>query len=367
MDNKQVLKIKGYKCFVDDVIHFKTLTVLAGGNSVGKSSVIQSLLLLRSAFKKKGITDKVNLNGEYCFNLGNSDNIAARKGSVTNSINISYKKSEEDILSAYFKYKFASPEVFLTLSDSSFKGSLPLNNTNFHYLHAERLGPRQFYDISSNDENVGWQGENTIAVLSSNKVNTGELDVIPQKRFFDNENPSIISQVTSWMKYLIPGVKIDAKRISEINQSFAEFNDSTPFNVGFGISYVLPIVVAGLIAKQGEMFIVENPEAHLHPSGQSRIGFFLAQIAGAGVQVVIETHSEHVINGIRLAGLKNQISHNDVMINFFSKNEKSELEIEEIELTALSDLTKWPFGFFDQVQQDIRQIMKTKMEKRNGR
>jgi predicted ATPase len=366
MNNKQFLVIEGYKCFVENLIPFRQLTVLAGGNSVGKSSVVQSLLLMRSAFENNSTTGKVNLNGEYCFNLGNTGNIASRKGtSITKRVFLSYGKDDETYMEANLGLDFKLPEVFLNIDNLQSVKDFPLSRDNFHYLHAERLGPRQSYKISSNDENVGWQGENTIAVLSSKKATTGELDVVVKNKFIDDENPSILSQVVSWMGFIVPNVTIDVRRINEINQSLVEFNGSTPFNVGFGISYVLPIIVAGLIAKEGEMLIVENPEAHLHPSGQSRIGFFLAQIAGAGVQVVIETHSEHVINGIRLASLKNQIPHNDVIINFFSKDNDSEVEINEIELTALSDLTMWPFGFFDQVQQDIRQIMKSKREMRN--
>ena len=72
-------------------------------------------------------------------------------------------------------------------------------------------------------------------------------------------------------------------------------------NAGFGISYALPIVVAALRAAAGGLLLVENPEAHLHPAGQSRIGGFLARVAADGVQVFVETHSDHVLNGIRVA------------------------------------------------------------------
>ena len=77
-----------------------------------------------------------------------------------------------------------------------------------------------------------------------------------------------------------------------------------PTNMGFGVSYALPVITAGLLAPAGSLLVVENPEAHLHPAGQSRVGRFLAHLAASGVQVVAETHSDHVLNGVRLAAVE---------------------------------------------------------------
>src|SRR5260370_36481781 len=74
-----------------------------------------------------------------------------------------------------------------------------------------------------------------------------------------------------------------------------------PTSVGFGITYALPIVVAVLSAHPGSLVIIENPEAHLHPRGQVKMGELLCQASAAGIQILIETHSDHVLNGIRLA------------------------------------------------------------------
>ena len=106
------------------------------------------------------------------------------------------------------------------------------------------------------------------------------------------------------------------------------------------------------------MFIVENPEAHLHPSGQSRIGKFLARMAASGLQVVVETHSEHVINGVRIATLvANDLLPGDAIINYFSVQNKK-VEVEEITIKPDGDLTSWPVGFFDQEQRDFAEMTK---------
>lgn len=92
-------------------------------------------------------------------------------------------------------------------------------------------------------------------------------------------------------------------------------------NVGFGITYALPILVSGLTVPEGGMLLVENPEAHLHAKAQSNMGYFLARMAAAGVRVIIETHSEHIVNGIRrmIVEGKSEMSHKDMTI-YFSKH-----------------------------------------------
>lgn len=79
-------------------------------------------------------------------------------------------------------------------------------------------------------------------------------------------------------------------------------------NMGFGVSYSLPIIVALLSAREGDILVLENPEAHLHPRGQRKIGELVALAAANGVQIFMETHSDHVLNGIRLSVRNKKIS-----------------------------------------------------------
>ncbi len=355
------IQIEGFKCFEKINIPLKMLNVLAGSNSVGKSSVIQALLLL-----KNSLADllRTPLNGNYLLNLGNSTQVLSK--SENNEIHIKYLYNNSTINCTWL-VDLSKPELFLdgqklyrTTGEIS-----PLERHSFHYLHAERLGPRSFYEIGVENRNVGCQGENTIAILSSEAVEKPDYNVHSSLMFPESENPKLQHQVDLWMNYIIPNIDISPKRVREINQSYVRYNNNSPYNVGFGISYVLPIITAGLIARSGEMFIVENPEAHLHPSGQSRIGHFLAKVANSGVQVIVETHSEHVINGIRLASLQNEISHDNVVIHFFSKKEdQDQPDINTIFLNENADLDEWPVGFFDQQQQDIARIFKLRKEKR---
>ena len=104
---------------------------------------------------------------------------------------------------------------------------------------------------------------------------------------------------------------------------------------------------------------MENPEAHLHPAGQSKIGGFLARIAADGVQVFLETHSDHVLNGIRVAVAEGSaaLSTEEAAIHFFRAEDEDGPDRQSIELKRTGQLSAWPVGFFDQVQVDLAALV----------
>jgi predicted ATPase len=129
-----------------------------------------------------------------------------------------------------------------------------------------------------------------------------------------------------------------------------------PANVGFGYSYILPLIVTGLLAKPGDVVIVENPEAHLHPRAQSRIAEFFSKVASFGVQVFIESHSEHILNGLRVSALNPEIAINydQIAIHYFNES----FQAEKLNLNEKGKITNWPDGFFDQQEIDLAEIFK---------
>src|SRR6202012_5567513 len=96
-----------------------------------------------------------------------------------------------------------------------------------------------------------------------------------------------------------------------------------PPNTGFGLSFVAGIIVAGLAAPGNTVLMVENPEAHLHPKAQSLIGEFLARVAAGGTQVFVETHSEHVLNGMRRLVKQLVLAPDAAHLFFFSRDAKA--------------------------------------------
>jgi predicted ATPase len=123
-------------------------------------------------------------------------------------------------------------------------------------------------------------------------------------------------------------------------------------NIGFGYSYILPIIISGLIANTGEILIVENPEAHLHPRAQSRLARFLSKVANTGVQVFIESHSEHILNAIRVSVKKEEIAAADTKVFYFMDD-----EIVEPVIDSDGRIEDWRDGFFDEWDINLMELM----------
>ncbi|KAA6319158.1 hypothetical protein EZS27_030916 [termite gut metagenome] len=189
------------------------------------------------------------------------------------------------------------------------------------------------------------------------------LDNVNDILYRGKDAKSIFQQTIEWLGYILDGAKIDIKgRDKESSVLYMLLNNKNnsyaykPANVGFGYSYVLPLIVTGLIAKPEEIIIIENPEAHLHPKAQSRITEFFAKVASCGIQIFIESHSEHILNGLRISALKTEIAidTNDISIHYFNEKFGSE----QLVMDEKAKITNWPYGFFDQQETDLAEIFK---------
>lgn len=175
----------------------------------------------------------------------------------------------------------------------------------------------------------------------------------------------LLKQVEAWLSEFVPQVELRVAFAPELDAVGLRYLQGghmsewvRPANTGFGLSYCLPIVVAGLLTRPGAMLVVDSPEAHLHPSAQSAMGQFLARLAAHGVQTVIETHSDHILNGIRLAALlpEHPFQKEEAMIHFLHRDQAG-LQHQEIEITASGKLSNYPKWFFDQSEMDMRHIL----------
>ena len=131
-----------------------------------------------------------------------------------------------------------------------------------------------------------------------------------------------------------------------------------PTNVGFGVSYVLPVIVSLLScsANPNALVCIENPEAHLHPAAQTRIGELIARCAASGTQVLIETHSDHLLDGIRIAVKRKILQAESTKIYYFTK-QNSMTMAESIAVDQKGNIDKWPEGFFDQFMLNGRELL----------
>src|SRR5208282_1843554 len=170
-------------------------------------------------------------------------------------------------------------------------------------------------------------------------------------------------QVNAWAGEFFPGAEVNAQPIPGSGLMRLELRTSRtdnwrrPSNIGYGLTYAFPILVAGLCADQRQVLIVDSPEAHLHPRGQSRMGQFLAQ-AAAGPQLIVETHSDHVLNGIRLALRDGVIAPDDVAIHFFNPPtlQGGVPQVVTVSTDRNGNLSHWSEGFFDQIEKDLANL-----------
>lgn len=362
---KQTLTIKDFKVFEEQEITLKNLTVLAGSNSVGKSTVIQAILLSRTTLEERFKWGKdvqripISLNGPFLLELGNTYEVIRRGKRVGEStLEFSLVENGElqmKIVLSGDRSNQNKYELWVE-SDEFSQAKKGILGQKIYYLCAERIGPRLNYEYQILLYlHAGYKGERTFQILS------GENLPVHEKKLFNGEEPALLfDQARKWLDYIIPGASFDnAIPIGKSKVIEGTFGESLPTNVGFGISYVLPIIVNGLLAEPDTIMIIENPEAHLHPSGQSRIGRFLTQIAGAGTQVIIETHSEHVINGLRLAILEgDKISSDDTIINYMYKDQFNKTIVREIQFDDEAEFDQFPPGFIDQEQRDIAEMIR---------
>jgi len=373
--------LTNFKCFQEARIPLNRLTVLSGGNGVGKSSVIQSLLLLRQTGDRArllagavSLADEghpplnVKLNDEYRLSLGNSTTLT-NADIESNIVVLGVSGDEAEPVLCSFEASTTRPTTSIACVKApedllARAGAFPIFQEAFHYLVAERVGPRDLQPMADQPfTSTGYAGEFTAFAISQ-----AEGRKVAQALCIEDGSSLFRVQLEAWMGRLVPGAQIfttpypDLNRVQmAIGRRGATAKALPPANTGFGISYALPVVVSGLLATPGSMLIVENPEAHLHPGAQTAIGIFLAAVATAGVQVLVETHSENVLNGVRLAVLRDVIPHNDASFLFLSLGEgPGQPILHPIAMDKAAELTSWPPGFFDQQEADLTEMMKAR-------
>lgn len=363
------ISIENYKCFQEPTLfECGKINVFAGINGRGKSSALQVLLLLSQSLNVSNKWEYLHLKGEN-INLGEYSDIknsfAARNKDICLQLTVDELElalsGNEDNSSYRVKLKDSEKTQSL-LNQTGRRKEIEKLLKDIHYVSADRLGPQMFMEKVDLPQfiHVGKRGEFCFEVLAQSKSDRIEITPIKELYRGDDAN-SLLQQTIEWMSYILDGAKIDIRGgdsdssvLSMLVNNRSDSKLYKPVNIGFGYSYILPLVVSGLIAKEGEILIVENPEAHLHPRAQSRIAEFFSRVAAAGVQVFIETHSEHILNGIRLSCLKPEIhlNHRDASIFFFDDN----FSVQTLTITDKGKMSKWPRGFFDQQELDLAEM-----------
>jgi predicted ATPase len=365
--------LSNFKCYEKEPFKLSNLTVFCGNNSAGKSTVIQALLL---AFQND-FSSNLELTGDY-IQPGSYDDIHNRNAE-NDSLEVKLITSRGHVAWGYDDLEFDSkkrieveeaPLPLLSRSNEVVNTELyELYKDDFTYLTAERWGPRSNYPYSTKRRSNNWlgvHGEYTpqvLEVIATSIIRFPTQDVRLPPNVDRNTVTSLADVIYEWMGEISPGVFIKAKSHKDADISTNQYRFGGHFyravNVGFGLSYVLPVVLALLNAKPGGLVIIENPEAHIHPRGQSYLGRLIALTAQSGVQVIVETHSDHVINGMRIMPRLGLVDCDKITIyQVFSGGEHS--KVDKITVDSQGELSEWPKDFFDQQLVDMDILMSGK-------
>lgn len=250
---------------------------------------------------------------------------------------------------------------------------------NLRYLGPLRDEPKHVYPLegAADPTDVGLKGEFTAAVLTSHRE-TRVSYITPHswaslRTKAKLENSNLRKAVLEWLQYLEVVSDIEASDRGVLGHDLRVSIEKDEalhslVHVGVGVSQVLPILVMALIAKPDSILIFEQPELHLHPKVQTRLADFLFSITMSGKQCIVETHSEYMINRLRLRAAEDEtdtLAKMFVMYHVAKSNGASRYE--RITINEFGAVPDWPEGFFDQAPREAESILRAALKKREAR
>lgn len=372
-----------FKCFETLKLQLRPLTLLAGANGSGKSSVLHALALVHQAMFQRGGSESLDLNGNL-VRLGTAADVIDRvQGQGFCEIGLHDDETEH-------LWKFATTnhdnsltikntrkngeECYGTRDSESLRHSLPNNSLKMQgkygdftqrmrrlsYLSIERIGGCVVYPTLKDEyfpvfERRGKRRANFLFFPMRKPV----LENLSLK----TADRRCLRQVEARMNQLFPGFKLElqplfmSKSIDIGLRTSLNQDHLLPINISSGMMHVLPIVVTALCTRPRDILVIEHPELLLHGAGQAAMGMFLAEVASAGVQVLVETHSDHILDGIRRAVKDGILSAEETALYCFRPRTKMAPDcLPQVEMPLIDsngNLDYRPKGFFDQVDKDM--------------
>lgn len=357
------VSLRNFKCFSEKKdVKLAKITILYGHNGRGKSSLSQALLLIGQSMKKRNDLDQLSVVGE----LVGLDSFADIKtaGSEQEEIMFWIDTDREKVKMGFSPFAdkpqlgrlstllYNGEDRFVVQTTQATEatdegGKVAFSTSDISvlqqlksvvYISAGRFGPVN--DVLRNDSlppnSIGTRGENLLNALS-------------------HQTQEFVDYVGQCLSKILGGaaVKIRDPKATRLELMLNSRDGDQlfhPVNVGFGYSYVLPVIVGTLLAEKGSIVIVENPEAHLHPRAQSRImEFLIEQSKVKDLQLIIETHSDHVVNGMRISMKRGLLEPADSIIQHFAYTENGFVpEITRITCDSKGNLSDYPEDFQDE-------------------
>lgn len=367
------LHLRHFKCFEELDLPLAPLTLLSGTNASGKSSILQALVLLHQTIREHEWSVRLMLNGE-AVQLGTVldvvDKVHGRRqlqiGLVEGASKFlwTFQDDREEMSMATENVQLNGIDYW---NPPSLRHLLPFEGhdsvlnfamrlKNLSYVTAERVGPQEIYVLKDRQaaQTVGPRGEHTLSVLYRVRD-----EPIMDSLIIEGVSPTGLKQIEARMGVFFPGCRLNVQLVPQANALTLGIRTSDdtdfhrPVHVGFGLTQVLPIVVAAVSAREHDILLIENPEVHLHPAGQVLMGIFLGEVAASGAQVIVESHSDHVLNGIRRAVKAGTLKPEQTCLHFFRSRGGELNQVVSPALDSAGNIDQWPLGFFDQFDKDM--------------
>lgn len=400
------LQLKNFKVWADTgEINLKPVTMLLGTNSSGKSSIIQSLLLLKQTAQSPDRTIQLNLGGDEVndlFNFGEFDSVL-RKGASPRRFDISFsfkRPSSDRVQVGSYECSYGSTsaravviqDLILEVESTKFRArrksrgaySLVVNEESLERGNGRNYAPERSIGLSPDalaslgseralfeDLSLAIRRElEGIIYLGPlrrkperdyvwNRSTPGEVggdghkavDVLLASALIkDDERGSIIAGVSKWLKRMGVADKIEVKQIGRSSRyEVVVLRDGIESNlrdVGIGVSQVLPVLTVAYFAPKGSTVILEEPEIHLHPLAQSVLAELFVEISQKrNIQFLVETHSEHLFRRMQTLIAEQKVE-NDQCGMFFVERKKSEAILTALNVGDFGEVKNWPENFF---------------------
>lgn len=242
---------------------------------------------------------------------------------------------------------------------------------SIRYLGPLRESPRPLYDQAANPRNgdIGKKGQLTAAVIHACRdqlvVNPG-LDR-------PTTTSTLVDALAEWLSYLGLGEGIqtaDRGRLGielTVHQAGAN-RDLDLTAVGVGVSQTLPVLTLCLLAPPETLILLEQPELHLHPATQQRLADFLLATARSGRQLLVETHSDHLITRLRRRIAEDATDETlDAIGIVYAEPELDRTRYRRVSPNKYGAIDEWPTGFFDQTMKESQEILRAGLAKKKAR
>jgi len=287
-----------------------------------------------------------------------------------------------DLISeSFFKSRMSNSTLFSNINSTLKNSFESLFTTTFIGPLRERSEFKDDIFSYNYPYTLGNKGEKSGSFLSTFSENIINFPV--PKLIKDIENNKIdsfkkynkpgtyIEHLSNWINFLelADEIKVDDTGAIKVLQDSSRGKNLSLENIGVGVSQVLPVLLSCMTSQKAdeqEILLLEQPELHLHPSAQAKLAdFFIAVALSKKKSLFIETHSEHILNRLRLRQIQLKNQTDFIKIFFTNKHSDGKTKIEEFTINedGSYDFEAYPEGFFDQTQLESREIAKALITK----